>query len=69
MSERTAPRTATVAVVGAGQAGLSAAHHLLRRGLAPATSEPDAPRTVVVLDEGCSTSADSRTPADSRVVA
>ncbi|GAA2176536.1 FAD-dependent oxidoreductase [Agrococcus versicolor] len=52
MSERTAPRTATVtvAVVGAGQAGLSAAHHLLRRGLAPATSEPDAPRTVVVLD-------------------
>lgn len=41
---------ATVVVIGAGQAGLSAAHHLVRRGFASALAEPDAARTFVVLD-------------------
>jgi len=39
-----------VAVIGAGQAGLSAAHHLQRRGLVPVTRETSADRTFVVLD-------------------
>ncbi|TYL52306.1 NAD(P)-binding domain-containing protein [Agromyces mariniharenae] len=39
-----------VAVIGAGQAGLSAAHHLQRRGFVPVTREPSADRTFVVLD-------------------
>ncbi|WP_144800834.1 FAD-dependent oxidoreductase [Curtobacterium sp. BH-2-1-1] len=43
-----APATASVAVVGAGQAGLSAAHHLVRRGFVP-DGDP-AGRSVVVLD-------------------
>ena len=34
-------RSATVVVVGGGQAGLSAAHHLQRRGFASALTEPD----------------------------
>ena len=46
----TAPRTATVVVIGAGQAGLSAAFHLQRSGFASALTSPDAPRTYVVLD-------------------
>lgn len=43
-------RDATVVVAGAGQAGLSAAYHLQRRGFVSAVDEPDAPRTFVVLD-------------------
>lgn len=48
-------RSATVAVIGAGQAGLSAAHHLVRRGFRPVqgaspATTPDVDRTVVVLD-------------------
>ncbi|MFE5673336.1 NAD(P)-binding domain-containing protein [Agromyces sp. NPDC056523] len=39
-----------VAVIGAGQAGLSAAYHLRRRGFVPATTDPTAPETFVVLD-------------------
>ncbi|PPF80933.1 pyridine nucleotide-disulfide oxidoreductase [Pseudoclavibacter sp. RFBJ3] len=48
MSE--APRSATVVVIGAGQAGLSAGFHLSRRGFASALNEPDAERTFVLLD-------------------
>ncbi|MBN9189934.1 MAG: NAD(P)/FAD-dependent oxidoreductase [Microbacterium sp.] len=44
------PRRATVVVIGAGQAGLSAAYHLQRRGFASALSEPAADGTFVVLD-------------------
>ncbi|WP_281899462.1 flavin-containing monooxygenase [Phytohabitans aurantiacus] len=40
----------TVVVIGGGQAGLSAAYHLKRRGFASALSHPDAERTFVVLD-------------------
>ena len=43
-------RLATVVVVGGGQAGLSAAYHLQRRGFVSALAEPDAARTFVVLD-------------------
>lgn len=43
-------RRATVVVLGGGQAGLSAAHHLARRGFASALDAPDAARTFVVLD-------------------
>lgn len=43
-------RFATVVVIGAGQAGLSAGHHLARRGFADALAEPDAARSFVVLD-------------------
>ena len=45
-----AERFATVVVIGGGQAGLSAAHHLQRRGFVSAPSEPGADRTFVVLD-------------------
>ncbi|PPF37661.1 NAD(P)-binding domain-containing protein [Pseudoclavibacter sp. AY1H1] len=45
-----APRSATVVVIGAGQAGLSAGFHLSRRGFASALDEPDAERTFVLLD-------------------
>jgi cation diffusion facilitator CzcD-associated flavoprotein CzcO len=41
---------ATVVVIGAGQAGLSAAYHLSRRGFVSALDEPGAQRTFVVLD-------------------
>ncbi|GAA2246984.1 NAD(P)/FAD-dependent oxidoreductase [Herbiconiux moechotypicola] len=44
------PRRATVVVIGAGQAGLSAAYHLQRRGFASALEMPSAERTFVVLD-------------------
>ena len=44
--------SASVVVIGAGQAGLSAAYHLRRRGFASAVDSPDAPRTYVVLDSG-----------------
>lgn len=49
----TPPSLATVAVIGAGQAGLSAAHHLVARGFAPVglDTAPTAP-SVVVLDAG-----------------
>ncbi|MTH68658.1 SidA/IucD/PvdA family monooxygenase [Agromyces bracchium] len=39
-----------VAVIGAGQAGLSAAHHLRRRGFVPVGLDPAASETFVVLD-------------------
>ncbi|WP_449278819.1 FAD-dependent oxidoreductase [Leucobacter sp. GX24907] len=42
--------TATVVVIGAGQAGLSAAYHLARRGFVSALDQPDAAHTYVVLD-------------------
>ncbi|MGI5290167.1 NAD(P)-binding domain-containing protein [Nonomuraea polychroma] len=48
--ERAQALPATVVVVAAGQAGLSAAYHLKRRGFASAPSNPDADRTFVVLD-------------------
>ncbi|MFC6510110.1 NAD(P)-binding domain-containing protein [Promicromonospora citrea] len=41
---------ATVVVIGGGQAGLSAAYHLLRRGFVSAVEQPGAARTFVVLD-------------------
>lgn len=44
------PRSATVVVIGAGQAGLSAGYHLLRRGFASALVEPHGSRTFVMLD-------------------
>lgn len=43
-------RRATVAVIGAGQAGLSAGYHLQQRGYASAIEEPTAERTFVMLD-------------------
>lgn len=43
-------KRATVVVIGAGQAGLSAAYHLQRRGFVSAVEQPDAERTYVVLD-------------------
>jgi cation diffusion facilitator CzcD-associated flavoprotein CzcO len=42
--------SATVVVIGGGQAGLSASYHLKRRGFASALPNPDADRTFVVLD-------------------
>ena len=44
------PRRATVVVIGAGQAGLSAAYHLQHRGFTSALDDPDGTRTFVVLD-------------------
>ncbi len=44
-------RRATVVVIGAGQAGLSAAYHLQRRGFVSAVDQPEAERTYVVLAE------------------
>ncbi|MFT4295157.1 MAG: FAD-dependent oxidoreductase [Micropruina sp.] len=41
---------ATVVVIGAGQAGLSAGYHLARRGYASALTELDAERSFVMLD-------------------
>lgn len=41
---------ATVVVIGGGQAGLSAAYHLRRRGFASALDQPAGERTFVVLD-------------------
>jgi cation diffusion facilitator CzcD-associated flavoprotein CzcO len=43
-------RRATVVVIGAGQAGLSAAYHLTRRGFSSALKNPRLERTYVVLD-------------------
>ncbi|WP_237742671.1 NAD(P)-binding domain-containing protein [Actinopolymorpha alba] len=43
-------RRATVVVIGAGQAGLSAGYHLNRRGFASALAEPGADRSFVILD-------------------
>jgi cation diffusion facilitator CzcD-associated flavoprotein CzcO len=43
-------RRATVVVIGGGQAGLSAAYHLQRRGFLSALDAPQAQRTFVVLD-------------------
>ncbi|MCK9794429.1 NAD(P)/FAD-dependent oxidoreductase [Isoptericola sp. 4D.3] len=44
------PGEADVVVIGAGQAGLSAAYHLRRRGFVPAGGAPTGERTYVVLD-------------------
>ncbi len=49
--EVTTSRFATVVVIGGGQAGLSAAHHLSRRGFASALDHSEADRSFVVLDE------------------
>lgn len=43
-------RFATVAMIGAGQAGLSAGYHLARRGFSSALAEPGAARTFVMFD-------------------
>ncbi len=43
-------KTATVVVIGGGQAGLSAAFHLQRNGFVSAIAEPGGDRTFVVLD-------------------
>ncbi|WOP19091.1 FAD-dependent oxidoreductase [Raineyella sp. LH-20] len=43
-------QTATVVVIGAGQAGLSAAYHLHRHGFVSALERPEATRSYVVLD-------------------
>ncbi|SFS08423.1 Pyridine nucleotide-disulphide oxidoreductase [Agrococcus baldri] len=45
-----ADRTATIVVIGAGQAGLSAGHHLQRRGYLSAIQHPHAERSFVMLD-------------------
>ncbi len=44
------PRHATVVVIGAGQAGLSAAYHLQRRGFSSALAAASGGRTFVVVD-------------------
>jgi cation diffusion facilitator CzcD-associated flavoprotein CzcO len=49
-AERMCAGSATVVVIGAGQAGLSAAFHLQRHGFLSAIEHPDASRTFVVLD-------------------
>lgn len=41
-----------VVVIGAGQAGLSAAHHLLRRGVRPVAQAAPGERSFVILDAG-----------------
>ncbi|WP_075779812.1 NAD(P)-binding domain-containing protein [Streptomyces acidiscabies] len=43
-------RRASVVVIGGGQSGLSAGHHLKRRGFTSALTDPDGERTFVVLD-------------------
>ena len=50
MTAGAASRAATVVVIGAGQAGLSAAYHLRRLGFGSALTDPGADRTFVVLD-------------------
>jgi hypothetical protein len=46
----TTDRTAAITVIGAGQAGLSAGHHLQKRGYASAIEHPQAERSFVMLD-------------------
>lgn len=46
----TEARRAAVVVIGGGQSGLSAGHHLKRRGFASAVDDPGSERTFVVLD-------------------
>jgi cation diffusion facilitator CzcD-associated flavoprotein CzcO len=41
---------AAIVVIGAGQSGLSAGYHLQRRGFTSALTDPDGPRTFVILD-------------------
>jgi cation diffusion facilitator CzcD-associated flavoprotein CzcO len=48
--EKAAERLATVVVIGGGQAGLSAAYHLKKRGFSGALDDPTAARSFVVLD-------------------
>lgn len=50
MTDTAPTRHATVVVIGAGQAGLSAAYHLQRKGFASAVDEPHSTRSYVVLD-------------------
>src|SRR5690625_3387348 len=45
------PRHVTVAVIGAGQAGLSAAYHLQRRGFASALDAPVVPEARISASE------------------
>ena len=45
-----AERSATIVVIGAGQAGLSAGFHLQQRGFVSALEDPDAARSFVILD-------------------
>lgn len=49
MDQQRMTPAAGVVVIGAGQAGLSAGHHLARRGLTAADAAPS-PRSVVILD-------------------
>lgn len=50
MSQPPREQTATIIVIGAGQAGLSAGYHLSRTGYVDARSNPDAARTYVIFD-------------------
>lgn len=50
LGEETPRLEATVVVIGAGQAGLSAGYHLQRSGFSNAMAEPGAHRTFVMLD-------------------
>ncbi len=49
-ADETGPASATVVVIGAGQAGLSAGHHLQRSGFVSAIQQPEASRSFVLLD-------------------
>ncbi|WP_238385270.1 NAD(P)-binding domain-containing protein [Nesterenkonia muleiensis] len=48
--DQTGEMSATVVVIGAGQAGLSAGYHLQRSGFASALAEPEELRSFVILD-------------------
>ncbi|MCH1881984.1 NAD(P)-binding domain-containing protein [Agrococcus sp. ARC_14] len=49
-SSAAAERSASIVVIGAGQAGLSAGFHLQQRGYASALEQPEAERSFVMLD-------------------
>lgn len=50
MTDATSRHSADIAVIGAGQAGLSAAHHLLRQGFVDAADATGGDRTFVIFD-------------------
>lgn len=50
LATTTSARTATVIVIGVGQAGLSAGYHLARRGFVSALDQPEAQLSYVMLD-------------------